>query len=282
MSIANFIPQIWSARLLANLDKALVYANCVNRDYEGEIKQFGDTVKINQMGPVTIKDYSRTGETKGVIDDPQELTSTQQILVIDQAKYFNFKVDDVDKAQANVSLVDKGMNRAGYGIADVIDQYIAAFVKDAKIKVGSASAPIDIEVSNAYDQLVDLGVALDEKNVSKVGRFCVLPPWYVGMLVKDPRFTKEYKILENGLIEGATVAGFELRQSNNVPVTAGKYSIMAGTDIAISYAGQVTETEAYRPEKSFADAMKGLFVFGAKVVQGDALCNFTVQKKASV
>lgn len=276
MSVKNFIPQIWSARLLANLDKKLVYANAVNRDYEGEIKKYGDTVKINQMGDVTVKDYK-----DGKIDDPEELKSSQTILTIDQAKYFNFKVDDVDKAQANITLVDKGMGRASYAVQDVIDQFIATFVKDAKIKMGSSSKPIELTPTNAYDTLVDLGVELDNKNVPRVGRFAILPPFYLGLLSKDARFTKEYKILENGVVEGATVAGFSLRMSNNVPVSSGNYSIMAGTDMAISFAGQVTEIEAYRPEKSFADAMKGLYVFGAKVVQSNCLACLTVKQKVA-
>lgn len=276
MSVKNFIPQIWSARLLANLDKNLVYANAVNRDYEGEIKKFGDTVKINQMGDVTVKDYKG-----GVIEDPEELNSNQTILTIDQAKYFNFKVDDVDKAQANATLVDKGMGRASYAVQDVIDKFIAALVKDAKIKVGNTSKPVEITVANAYDTLVDLGVELDNKNVPRVGRFVILPPFYLGLLSKDPRFTKDFKILENGVVDGATVSGFKIMMSNNVPFSANNYSIMAGIDMAISFAGQVTEVEAYRPEKSFSDAMKGLYVFGAKVTQPDCLACLTAKQKVA-
>ena len=276
MSVKNFIPQIWSARLLANLDKNLVYANAVNRDYEGEIKKFGDTVKINQMGDVTVKDYKG-----GVIEDPEELNSNQTILTIDQAKYFNFKVDDVDKAQANVTLVDKAMGRASYAVQDVIDKFIAALVKDAKIKVGNTSKPVEITVANAYDTLVDLGVELDNKNVPRVGRFVILPPFYLGLLSKDPRFTKDFKILENGVVDGATVSGFKIMMSNNVPFASSNYSIMAGIDMAISFAGQVTEVEAYRPEKSFSDAMKGLYVFGAKVVQPDCLVCLTAKQKVA-
>lgn len=276
MSVKNFIPQIWSARLLANLDKKLVYANAVNRDYEGEIKKFGDTVKINQMGDVTVKDYKG-----GVIEGPEELNSNQTILTIDQAKYFNFKVDDVDKAQANVTLVDKGMGRASYAVQDVIDKFIAALVKDAKIKVGNTGKPVEITVANAYDTLVDLGVELDNKNVPRVGRFVILPPFYLGLLSKDPRFTKDFKILENGVVDGATVSGFKIMMSNNVPFSANNYSIMAGIDMAISFAGQVTEVEAYRPENSFSDAMKGLYVFGAKVTQPDCLACLTAKQKVA-
>ena len=276
MTLKNFIPQIWSARLLANLDKNLVYANVVNRDYEGEIKKFGDTVKINQIGNVTVKDYKG-----GVIEDPEELDSKQTTLTIDQAKYFNFKVDDVDKAQANVILVDKGMGRASYSIQDEIDKFVAGLVKEAKIKIGNTGKPVEITVSNAYDTLVDLGVELDNKNVPRVGRFVVLPPFYLGLLSKDPRFTKDFKILENGVVDGATVSGFKILMSNNVPFSASNYSIMAGTDMAISFAGQVTEVEAYRPEKSFSDAMKGLYVFGAKVVQADCLACLTAKQKVT-
>ena len=96
MSVKNFIPQIWSARLLAHLDKVHVYASLVNRDYEGEIKQYGDTVKINQIGDITIKKY-----TGAAIDDPEELTGEQNTLTIDQANYFNFAIKDVDNAQTN-------------------------------------------------------------------------------------------------------------------------------------------------------------------------------------
>ena len=95
MSVANFIPTIWSARLLRHLDKRHVYLNLLNRDYEGEIKNFGDTVKVNQIGNVTIKDYTK-GED---IEAPEDLSGEQQELKIDQAKYFNFAVEDVDNAQ---------------------------------------------------------------------------------------------------------------------------------------------------------------------------------------
>ena len=94
MSVKNFIPQIWSARLLEHLDKAHVYANLVNRDYEGEIRNFGDTVKVNQIGDITIKDYTKGSD----IEDPDDLDGTQQILTINQSKYFNFGIDDVDNA----------------------------------------------------------------------------------------------------------------------------------------------------------------------------------------
>lgn len=110
MAFDNFIPEIWSARLLAHLDKVHVYANLMNRDYEGEIKAYGDTVHINQISDITINDY--TGED--FADAPEELDGTQQVLVIDQAKYFNFQIKDIDNAQSNPKLMDAAMLRAAY------------------------------------------------------------------------------------------------------------------------------------------------------------------------
>lgn len=273
----NFIPTIWSARLLANLDKALVALQFVNRDYEGEITAYGDTVKINQMGNVTIKDY-----TGADIDDPEEIDSTQINLTIDQAKYFNFAVKDVDKAQANVNLLDGAMGRASYGMADAIDQDIFGQYANAGIKVGTAEAPTVIDTpAAAYDALVDLGIKLDEKNVPKAERKVVLPPWFFGLLAKDARFTRDLNILANGVVENATVGRFQLLQSNNLTTeTAGAVHALAGTTQAISFANQVVETEAYRPEKNFSDAVKGLNVWGRKVVQPDCLVDFVISPKA--
>ena len=142
----NFIPTLWSARLLSHLDNALVALQLVNRDYEGEITAFGDTVKINQIGNVTIKDY-----TGNDIDAPEELDSTQLALVIDQAKYFNFAVKDIAKAQANVNLMDAAMARAGYGMAAVVDTDIFSEVAaQAGNRVGTTAKAIEVEVANAY------------------------------------------------------------------------------------------------------------------------------------
>src|ERR1044071_3169188 len=113
MSLNNFIATIWAARLLMNLNKAHVYAQdgVVNRDYEGDITGGGDTVKINSIGRVTIGSYTKNTN----IGDPETLTDAQRSLLIDQQKYFNFQVDDVDKAQAKPSVMDEAMKEAGYG-----------------------------------------------------------------------------------------------------------------------------------------------------------------------
>ena len=122
MSIANFVPAIWEARLLAHLDKELVYGNLANRDYEGDIKAAGNIVKINQIGDIAVRDYKQGEDI--TFDD---VDGAQTTLTIDQQKYFAFKVDDVDAAQANVNLIDGAMQRASYKMRDTVDRYIAGF-----------------------------------------------------------------------------------------------------------------------------------------------------------
>lgn len=275
MAITTFIPKIWSARLLAHLDKNHVFANLVNRDYEGEISAYGDTVHINQIGDVTIKKYTKGNE----IDAPEDLSTTEQLLVIDQASYFNFAIDDIDKAQARAELMDKAMSRASYKLADENDKFLAGLMAAAaKIKVGSTSAPIALTAQNAYETLVNVKVAMDKNNVPRLGRWIVLPPEYEGLLLLDDRFVRggvpqSDERLTSGFIGRA--AGFDVYTSNNVPSSASKYSILASNNDSTTYAEQIIETEAYRPEKSFKDAIKGLNVYGGKVIQENAIAVLT-------
>lgn len=279
MSVKNFIPQIWSARLLAHLDKVHVYASLVNRDYEGEIKQYGDTVKINQIGDITIKKY-----TGAAIDAPDELTGDQDTLTIDQANYFNFAIKDVDNAQTNPKLMNEAMARAAYSLNDTIDSLLAGImVAGAAGALGSDESPVVPTKDDAYDWLVDLGTELTEKNVPLVGRWVVVPPFYHGLLQKDSRFVGNGTDVNMAILQGGHIgaaAGFQIYVSNNVPNTEGaKYKILAGTNAGATFAEQITETEGYRPESNFSDAVKGLHLCGVKVLQKNALATLTVNKK---
>lgn len=276
MAFTNFIPAVWSARLLEHLDKAHVYGALVNRDYEGEIKEFGDTVHINRIGAVTIKSYTKNTD----IDAPEALSNEDQTLVINQAKYFNFQIDDIDKAQIRPELMNSATQRAAYALADVSDQYIAGLMAaGAAGTVGSDASPITVTSTNAYEQLVALKVKLDEQNVPTIGRWVVVPAWFHGLLLMDNRFVangtdKGVNALQNGLVGYA--AGFEIHMSNNVPNTENaKYKIVGGTNLGCAFAEQIVELQPYTPEKRFADALKGLNVYGAKVVEGNALACLT-------
>jgi hypothetical protein len=268
MAFSNFIPEVWSARLLEHLDNVHVYAALMNRDYEGEIRSYGDTVHINQIGDITIRDY--TGQD---ISAPEELDSTRTELKIDRAKYFNFQIRDIDNAQSNPKLVDAAMQRASYGINDVIDRYLAALLLEGASSDATLTADA-LSAENAYDYLVDLGVVLNEHNVPMLGRWVVVPPWFHGLLLKDSRFVGNGTGYNQALLQGGWVgdaAGFCIHLSNNVPETDGVCSIIAGTNAAGSFAEQLVELEAYRLENNFSDGVKGLHVYGAKVTQPEAL-----------
>ncbi|WP_026765571.1 P22 phage major capsid protein family protein [Selenomonas ruminantium] len=275
MAISTFVPQIWEARLLEHLDKALVYGNLVNRDYEGDIRNQGDTVKINQIGDITVNNY-----TKGSNITYESVDGTPTTLTIDQAKYFAFKVEDIDQVQANVNLVDGAMARASYALRDVVDKHIAAHYTDVTNTIGDDTTPESITSANkAYEALVDLRTALDEKNVQSTGRFVVVPPAFYAYMLKDSRFvaagtSKTDSVLANGFIGQA--AGFDIYQSNNVPNTEGTlYKVMAGTRQGISYAQQILSTEALRLEGTFSDAVRGQLVYGSVTVQPNALAVLT-------
>lgn len=281
MALNNFIPQIWSARLLENLRKKHVYAQegVVNRDYEGEIRDMGDTVKINSIGPVTIGTYTKNTD----IADPETLTDAQTMLQINQAKYFNFQVDDVDRAQQNPKVMDAAMREAAYGLADVADKYVASLYTGvaAGNTIGDDTTPVVPTKNDAYDYLVDLGTKLDESDCPEDGRWVIVPPWFHGLLQKDDRFVHATAagdgVIRNGVIGQA--AGFTVYKSNNVPNTTGtKYKIIAGHPWAITYAEQINNVEAYRPEKRFADAVKGLHLYGAKLVRPNCIAVMTADK----
>ena len=269
--INNFIPKVWSVKILKALEKFHIFGSSAvaNREYEGEIQDKGSSVKINSVGDITIKDYERGTD----IDGAEELNDAGQELVIDQAKYFNFGIDDVDRVQSNANVMAEAMSRAGYGLRDKVDIYIASnhvLVPELNF-VGDDTAPIVPTKDNFYDYLVDLKVKLTEANVPEEGRFCIIPAWGEGLLLKDPRFVaagtgRTDEVLRNGMIGRA--AGMDIYVSNNTPHTAGtKYKVIAGHPMAYTFAEQIVKTEAYRPEKRFSDAVKGLHVYAGKLVR---------------
>lgn len=280
MAITTFIPEIWSARLLYALDKAHVATNLVNRNYEGVIANQGDTVHINSIGAVTVKDYTKNTN----IADPEVLTTSDQTLVIDQAKYFNFQVDDVDKAQISGEIIDTAMGRSAYALADVSDAFLLKTIANGAAsanKIGAKATLTALTASNVYENIVKMRTLLDKANVPTTGRTIVVPPEVYALLLLDDRFAKSGSDSgQNALLNGMVgrVAGFDVFMSNNCVSGADGGSgstpyfvITAQVAAATTYAEQIIKTEAYRMEKRFADAVKGLHVYGAKVTDGSQI-----------
>ena len=274
MAITSFIPELWNARLLNALEKNHVATKLVNRNYEGEIKNAGDTVHINSLGAVAVRSYAQG--TDLTYDD---LATTDQTLVINQKKYFAFALDDVDKAQASGDVMDDAMNNAAYSLADVSDSFLLGVIAAGGASanyVGSAASPIALTSSNIYEQIVALRTKLDKANVPTQGRSIVIPPEAYALLLLDARFTSVQGVAEGVIVNGLVgrVAGFDVYMSNNTVKTSAAtpvYSITAQVADATTYAEQIIKTEALRPEKSFSDAVRGLHVYGAKVTRPEEI-----------
>lgn len=269
MGVENFTPKIWSAKLFVRLRKALVHASVVNRDYEGEIREQGDTVYINEIGAVDVGSYTKNGSVTW-----QTMDSSQKSLVVDQAKYIAISYDDIDRVQNNVNLMDGFMGEAAYAIADTVDQFIAGKYTEA----GSTVSALTVTAGNVLTNLSNMQLKLDEANVPTSGRFFPIPPWYHQMLVQAATgiigHTGVPKVFDNGMITNGyvgTLFGFNLLLSNNVNNNGTIWQMMAFTRSAVTYAGQIAQMEAVRRQDTFADGVKGLYLYGAKVVRPAAM-----------
>jgi N4-gp56 family major capsid protein len=272
MAITQMLPNIWSAKILAKLEKNLVFGQpgVVNRDYEGEIRNAGDRVHVHSFNDLTVASYVKDSTTISY----ENLTDTRVTLLVDQAKYFAFRVDDVNTAQMQPKLLDAAADRAAYQLAETADRYVSGLYAGAS----TASPDNTIETSqftntNVYQKFVDLAVLMDQVNLPDVGRYAVIPPWVKGLLLRNADFLAAQKeSVLNGQV--GQVAGISILVSNNVTTTGSApvvSHIMAGVPSAISYAEQIVNIEGLRLEGSFADAVRGLHLYGAKVLDGARL-----------
>lgn len=293
MAISDFIPELWSARLQRHLDRTLVYAQptVCNRDWEGDISKAGDTVHINKVGDPEIKEY-KPGEDMA---SPEEPTGTTQALVVDQFRYFNVTLDDVNKAQVNVDLLDAFAQRAGVKMAQTIDAFVASLVSAAATtnKVGTDAVPVVVKADGSgdltpYELAVELERLLADANAPDANRWLAVNPTFEAQVRLDPNFIKASEIgaelVRNGVI--GTISGFEILRTTGVPTSPGSggekvpnVKILAGAgNYATTFANQVTEMKAYEPERRFGDAVKGLEVYGAKVLEPETIAQAHVAK----
>lgn len=263
MAIKNFISTVWSENLYQALDKQYIaVANC-NRDYEGEIREKGNTVKICGLEPISISDYTKNSN----MSMPSVLTDNVRELVIDQAKCFNFQIDDIDRAQSSPKLMELAMKNAANALADTADTYVYGLYEDAGVTITKTDASVD----NIIDTLIDARTALFSNNVSDPHDIVIeVSPQVAGLILKAKvaLSTDNGEALENGCI--GSIGGCKIYVSNNICVEetdAGiTHKCLARTKRAIAFAEQISEIDAYRPELRFADAVKGLHLYGAKVV----------------
>jgi hypothetical protein len=291
----NFIPEIWSSKLLVKFYAAVVQAAISNTDYEGEIKDVGDKVIIRTVPDITIRNYVKNQSLQ--IQRPNSAPTEMEI---DHAKYFNFICDDIDKHQTDIALMDSWSRDASQQMKIVVDtEFLAAVYPDAdsankgltagkksaSYNLGVSGTPYPITKANILDFIVDVGSVLDEQDIPEEDRWFVLPPWMAGLIkksdLKDASLTGDgVSTLRNGRL--GMIDRFMLYTSNlltsvyDAPYYG--YHLIAGHKSAISFAAQMTKMESLRAESTFGTLVRGLNVYGFKVLKAQALCDLYVRK----
>ena len=251
MAVTNFIPQIWEARLLAKFHERSITDLITTKPTKIE----GNKVIFNHVSDVSINTY------EGKVNF-ENLSTPKVELPLDHEKYWAFKVDDVDAVQAAGDLIDAHVQEAGYGLQEATDKYVL----DEALKTSNTVAKGDLK---AYDIIVKCNTVLNKKKVPKADRFAVINAEVLEELNLDSRFTANYKILENGIVEGGDINGTTLVFSEEL--NEGNYAILTLHKSAIGYGKQLEKTEAMRLQNSFADGVRGLQLDGVTTLRENAL-----------
>ena len=282
MSFAHYIPVIWESALLSSLKKSQVYLNLCNNNVK---VTDGKSVKIISVDDVTVGSY--TGCSDVTFQTPQD---SEQTFIMDQDKYFALNIDNIDAFQ----MVDYNAMRAelmknsAYAISDSIDQFIAAKYADAGIKegtgnsaLGTEASPLDISADGNGSTvkssiwLSRLARRMDDNNVPGDNRQLVVPPWLMQKFVLEKLTAINDTMNEETYARGrvARIMGFDIMVSNNVNNNDTNYRCMADVPAAIAFHKQIEKIDVGSKEKQFGDYMKGLVVYGAKVIRADALAS---------
>ena len=255
MAVTNFIPQIWEARLLAKFHERSITDLITTAPTKVE----GNKVIFNHVSDVSINAYEGTVNF-------EDLTTSKVELSLDHKNYWAFKVDDVDAVQSAGDLIDPHVEEAGYGLQEATDKFVLTEALKTSNTVSKGAS------DKAYDLIVKANTALNKKKVPKANRFAVINAEVLEELNLDARFTANYTILENGIIEGGDINGTKLIFSEEL--NGGSFAIVVLHKSAIGYAKQLEETEAMRLQNSFADGIRGLQVDGVKTLREEAIVKY--------
>jgi len=268
-SEVNFIPEIFSKLLQAKFYKQSVLPAISNNDYTGEITGQGDKVTIRTVPAVTIGDYAGSITT-------QELTTSKVELLIDKAKYYSFEVQDILKAQSNIDLLEAASGDASEGMRVAVETDVLTGVVTGATTIGSQTT---ITAANVLTTILGMSTSLDNLNIPEEGRFIVVSPEFVSLL-KQSELRQAYLTGDDtspirngkvGMVDRFTVYQSNMLYTPGSGADSGYTHIVAGHPKAISFASQFTNAETIRMESKFGDAVRGLNVFGSKVVVPDAL-----------
>jgi hypothetical protein len=299
---SGFIPEIWSGKLIEKFYAATVLAAISNTDYEGEIKSYGDRVKIRTKPTLIINNYLVNGDLA-----LQRPTGSSVELTIDQGKYFAAILDDVIEKQSDINnmsiwaddaseqmkiTVDTDVLLFLLGQANSANMGLTAGVISGNINLGVTGTPIAAVGRNPstgqvelIDVLLRIGQALDEQNIPETGRWIVMPTWATFQLKRSELrevFVSgdQVSILRNGKF--GQIDRFTIYASNLLPfgtlagLAAGEWVIYGGHAHGLTFASQLTNVETIRSERTFGQILRGLQVYGRQVLDGKAICQAIV------
>ncbi len=262
-----WIPEIWSKKLLKQIHNTSVMRALVNTDYQGEIKNAGDTVHARLPAPVTISPYVRETDISY-----EALTLTDTTFTIAQQKYYAFAIDDLDQAQMDLNFWEKQTPEAAIAIRDVIDTRLLSHYAnaDANNVVGSTSAPITLTPENVYSWFVRMQRLLDDQKALPSQRRVVVPPLVKEMILASPQMSQRSTNMVDDTIENGwsikNFAGFEVHVTTNMVPINNTYPIMFFTPRYITFAMQFQKDgEKIRLEKQFGTGVRGVYLYDSKV-----------------
>ena len=292
----TYIPQLFAAKLIVEFYISTVFGNITTTDYEGQIKQMGDSVTISGLPNISSKPY-----VAGQKLEHDDLNPDSVELLINKGQYYGFKVKNIDKVQSHIDdFASKWATHAGMAQSIEIDRIILADIyasahasnagatagkKSGDINLGVSGTPLPVTASTIIATIINCGVVLDEQNVPPTDRWIILPAWACGLLkqsdIKDASVTGDtVSPLRNGRV--GMVNGMEVYMSNNIAsaVDGDKtaYNAMFGWKGAVTFASQLTENRIMETESDFAHIMDGLQVFGYEVIKPEGLGHLYIEK----
>ncbi|MGI5824516.1 MAG: hypothetical protein ACOX7J_02990 [Bacillota bacterium] len=266
MSYANFIPTIWAEAIERELERICVFAENCNRQYDGNVKGKGDSVRILGVGKPTV---TTTTDKDITLTDAEKVEDTSVTMQINHVSYFNYQVGDIDKHESVGGVMEALNKEASEGVAAEMDKHIADLAAD-KQAVKDAAAAYQVTTANILEKIDAAIQKLYENNVSPATKLTITcsPRFY--FLLKQAYVnidTDNSKMLENGKV--GRYGNVEVKMSNQVcKASSGAVDlIQLKTDRAIAFCNPMTHTEAYRPEKKFSDAVKGFVLYEGKIVR---------------
>lgn len=323
-----FSPTIYSKKVLTTFRKKSVAEDLVNSQYFGEIANYGDSVRIMKEPEITVTDYAR-----GTQVTPQDLQDSDFTLIIDRAKAFSFKVDDIEVQQSHVNWMELASDRAAYKVAETYDADILGYMsgyqrndatgvwtarstavgtkarteadadellaihkmgRNQFVSAGAATDSIVVGTSGTFDatpvQVINrMARLLDEQNVPSENRWLIVDPVFMEKLMDENskfmnQFYQKSEQLSNGKLSSDKIYGFRIYRSNNLPKlgtgpstvdadgSATNFGVLiAGHDGAVASASQINKTEKFRDTQSFADVVRGLHLYGRKIIRPEGL-----------